>query len=350
MKISPNQLVITKPDDWHLHVRDEEIMKAVLPESYRWASRAIIMPNLVPPIITGEDARLYANRIKACLDKDIKFEPLLTLYLTEETEADDVVSAYRKKIIKAVKLYPAGATTNSSNGVKNINGVYSVLGAMSEQGIPLLIHGEVTDPQIDIFDREAVFIEKILVPLRNDFPDLKIVMEHITTEQAVSYVLNEEKNLAATITPHHLVVNRNVMLSGGIKPHYYCLPVLKRESHRLALIRAATNGDKRFFLGTDSAPHLDNTKIDVCGCAGIFNAPFAVEILAQLFDNLGVLNRLEGFLSLHGAEFYGMPHNKERLTLKKTDIPLQMPENLETKEGKITIFDPLMEVYWQIVK
>ena len=255
MKISPNQLVITKPDDWHLHVRDEEIMKAVLPESYRWASRAIIMPNLVPPIITGEDARLYANRIKACLDKDIKFEPLLTLYLTEETEADDVVSAYRKKIIKAVKLYPAGATTNSSNGVKNINGVYSVLGAMSEQGIPLLIHGEVTDPQIDIFDREAVFIEKILVPLRNEFPDLKIVMEHITTEQAVSYVLNEEKNLAATITPHHLVVNRNVMLSGGIKPHYYCLPVLKRESHRLALIRAATNGDNRFFLGTDSAPH-----------------------------------------------------------------------------------------------
>ena len=350
MKISPNQLVIIKPDDWHLHVRDKEIMKAVLPESYRWASRAIIMPNLVPPITTGEDARLYANRIKACIDKDINFEPLLTLYLTEETEAEDVVSAYRKKIIKAVKLYPAGATTNSSNGVKNINGVYSVLGAMSEQGIPLLIHGEVTDPQIDIFDREAVFIEKILVPLRNDFPDLKIVMEHITTEQAVSYVLNEEKNLAATITPHHLVVNRNVMLSGGIKPHYYCLPVLKRESHRLALIRAATNGDKRFFLGTDSAPHIDKTKIDVCGCAGVFNAPFAVEILAQLFDNLGVLNRLEAFLSLHGAEFYGMPHNKERLTLKKTDIPLQMRENLETKEGKITIFDPFMEVYWQIVK
>ena len=194
MKMSPNQLVIIKPDDWHLHVRDKEIMKAVLPESYRWASRAIIMPNLVPPITTGEDARLYANRIKACIDKDINFEPLLTLYLTEETEAEDVVSAYRKKIIKAVKLYPAGATTNSSNGVKNIDSVYSVLGAMSEQGIPLLIHGEVTDPQIDIFDREAVFIEKILVPLRNEFPDLKIVMEHITTEQAVSYVVNEEKN------------------------------------------------------------------------------------------------------------------------------------------------------------
>jgi len=221
---------------------------------------------------------------------------------------------------------------------------------MSEQGIPLLIHGEVTDPQIDIFDREAVFIEKILAPLRNEFPDLKIVMEHITTEQAVSYVLHERKNLAATITPHHLVVNRNVMLSGGIKPHYYCLPVLKRESHRLALIKAATNGDKRFFLGTDSAPHLDNTKLDVCGCAGVFNAPFAVEILAQLFDNLGVLDKLEGFLSLHGADFYGMPRNKEKLNLKKTDIPLQMPETLETKEGKITIFDPLMEVYWQIVK
>ena len=348
MKISPNQLVIIKPDDWHLHVRDKEIMKAVLPESYRWASRAIIMPNLVPPITTGEDARLYANRIKACIDKDINFEPLLTLYLTEETEADDVVSAYRKKIIKAVKLYPAGATTNSANGVRNINGVYPVLGAMSEQGIPLLIHGEVTDPQIDIFDREAVFIEKILAPLRNEFPDLKIVMEHITTEQAVSYVLNEEKNLAATITPHHLVVNRNVMLSGGIKPHYYCLPVLKKEAHRLALIRAATKGDKRFFLGTDSAPHLDSSKIHDCGCAGVFNASFAIEILAQLFDNEHELKNLESFVSLSGAEFYGLPHNRENIILSKSDKKLEIPKKLQTSEGDITLFDPLMPIYWHI--
>ena len=350
MTARPDQLEITKPDDWHLHIRDSEIMKAVLPATYRWASRAIIMPNLVPPIVTGADARSYANRIKDCIGPGVEFEPLLTLYLTQDTKADDVLAAYQQGIIKAVKLYPSGATTNSHNGVKDIKKVYPILSAMSDAAIPLLIHGEVTDPQIDIFDREAVFIEQILEPLRRELPDLVIVMEHITTEQATSYVRNESRNLGATITPHHLVMNRNVMLSGGIRPHYYCLPTLKRETHRLALVDAATNGDKRFFLGTDSAPHLDNTKIDVCGCAGIFNAPFAVEIMAQLFDNLGALDRLEGFLSLHGADFYKMPRNREKLVLRKTDTPLDMPENLETNEGKITIFDPLMRVYWQIMK
>ena len=350
MTANQNQLKITKPDDWHLHIRDAEIMKAVLPATYRWASRAIIMPNLVPPIVTGADARLYADRIKDSIESGAEFEPLLTLYLTQDTQAEDVVASYQQGIIKAVKLYPAGATTNSQNGVADIKKVYPVLAAMSEASIPLLIHGEVTDPQIDIFDREAVFIEQILEPLRRELPDLRIVMEHITTKQAASYVLNESRNLGATITPHHLVVNRNVMLAGGIRPHYYCLPILKRESHRLALIDAATKGDKRFFLGTDSAPHLDGAKIDVCGCAGVFNASFAIEILAQLFDNLGALDNLEGFVSLHGADFYRLPYNKQTLRLFKSDTMLEMPKTLQTEEGNITLFDPQMPVYWQILK
>ena len=350
MAANKNQLKITKPDDWHLHIRDTEIMKAVLPATYRWASRAIIMPNLEPPILTGANALSYASRIKESIEAGIEFEPLLTLYLTQDTLAEEVLASYNQGIIKAVKLYPAGATTNSHNGVTDIQKVYPVLEAMSDAAIPLLIHGEVTDPQIDIFDREAVFIEQILEPLRRELPDLRIVMEHVTTKEATSYVLNESKNLGATITPHHLVVNRNVMISGGIKPHYYCLPILKRESHRLALIDAATKGDRRFFLGTDSAPHLDGAKIDVCGCAGVFNAPFAIEILAQLFDNLGALDNLEGFVSLHGADFYKLPHNKEKLTLFKSDIMLEMPKTLHTKQGNITLFDPLMPVYWQIIK
>ena len=304
----------------------------------------------MPPIVTGADARSYADRIKDSIESGAEFEPLLTLYLTQDTQAEDVVASYQQGIIKAVKLYPAGATTNSQNGVADIKKVYPVLAAMSEASIPLLIHGEATDPQIDIFDREAVFIEQILEPLRRELPDLRIVMEHITTKQAASYVLNESRNLGATITPHHLVVNRNVMLAGGIRPHYYCLPILKRESHRLALIVAATKGDKRFFLGTDSAPHLDGAKIDVCGCAGIFNATFAVEILAQLFDNLGALNNLEGFVSLHGADFYELPYNKEKLTLFKSNTALEMPKTLQTEVGNITLFDPLMPVYWQILK
>ena len=343
-----NQLKITKPDDWHLHIRDTEIMKAVLPATYRWASRAIIMPNLEPPILTGANARSYASRIKESIEAGIEFEPLLTLYLTQDTLADDVLASYNQGIIKAVKLYPAGATTNSQNGVKDIQKVYPVLAAMSDAAIPLLIHGEVTDPQIDVFDREAVFIEQILEPLRRELPNLRIVMEHITTKQAVSYVLNESRNLGATITPHHLVLNRNVMFSGGIKPHYYCLPILKRETHRVALIDAATKGDKRFFLGTDSAPHLDGAKIDVCGCAGVFNATFAIEILAQLFDNLEVLDNLEGFVSLHGADFYKLPYNKQKLTLYKSKTMLEIPQILRTGVGDITLFDPQMPIYWRI--
>ena len=348
MKISPNQIVITKPDDWHLHIRDGEIMKAVLPASYRWARRAIIMPNLLSPVVTCEDARSYLTRIKACIEKTADFEPMLTLYLTEQTKAEDLVLGFREKIIKAVKLYPAGVTTNSHNGVKNITKIYPILAAMSEEGIPLLIHGEVTDPSVDIFDREAVFIDKILVPMRLEYPDLNIVMEHITTKQSVDYILGENSNLAATITPHHLILNRNVIFEGGIRPHYYCLPVLKREIHRKALVDVVTKGHKKFFLGTDSAPHLDDTKIDKCGCAGIFNSPFTMEILAQFFDNHNALENLENFTSFNGAEFYKLPYNKEKLSLIKSDEMIHMPEVLETKKGPITIFNPNMQIFWQI--
>ena len=349
MKTSLNQIVITKPDDWHLHLRDGEIMKAVLPSSYRWSRRAIIMPNLVPPVVTSKDACSYLSRIKACIKKTVDFDPLLTLYLTEETNAKDVVLAFREKIIKAVKFYPAGATTNSHNGVKKIKKIYPVLSAMSEEGIPLLIHGEVTDPSVDIFDREAVFIEKILVPIRLEYPDLNIVMEHITTKQSVDYILSENSRLAATITPHHLILNRNAIFEGGIRPHYYCLPVLKREVHRQALINVAIKGHKKFFLGTDSAPHLDKVKIDACGCAGIFNSPYALEILTQFFDNHNALENLEKFTSINGANFYKLPHNKEKISLIKSDKSFHMPEALETSEGPITLFNPKMQVFWQIV-
>ncbi len=348
MKTSPNQIVIIKPDDWHLHIRDGEIMKAVLPASYRWARRAIIMPNLISPVVTHEDACAYLTRIRSCIEETVDFEPMLTLYLTEETNAEDVVLAFREKIIKAVKLYPAGATTNAHNGVKNVTKIYPVLEAMSEEGIPLLIHGEVTNPSVDIFDREAVFIDKILVPMRLEYPDLKIVMEHITTKQSVDYIVGENSNIAATITPHHLIFNRNVMFEGGIRPHYYCLPVLKREIHRQALIDVVMKGHKKFFLGTDSAPHLDKAKIDTCGCAGIFNAPYTIEILAQFFDNNNALENLENFTSVNGADFYNLPHNKEKISLTKSDEMIQMQEVLETSEGSIAVFDPKMQIFWKI--
>ena len=349
MKTSPNQIVITKPDDWHLHIRDGEIMKAVLPLSYRWARRAIIMPNLNPPVITSQDARSYLTRIRACIEKTVDFEPLLTLYLTEETNAEDVVLAFREKIIKAVKLYPAGVTTNSHNGVQNITKIYPILSVMSEVGIPLLIHGEVNDPSVDIFDREAVFIDKILIPIRLEYPDLKIVMEHITTKQSVDYIMSENSKIAATITPHHLILNRNVIFEGGMRPHYYCMPVLKREIHRQALIDVVTQGHKKFFLGTDSAPHLDEAKIDTCGCAGIFNAAFTIEILVQFFDNHNALENLESFTSINGADFYKLPYNKEKISLIKSEQMFHMPEVLKTGKGPITIFNPKMQIFWQII-
>ena len=342
------RLTITRPDDWHLHLRDGEMLKAVLPYSASWAGRAIIMPNLVPPVVTGNDASAYRARIEQALPDGYVFTPLMVLYLTEQSDRDDIRAAYEKGIIHAVKLYPAGATTNSASGVKNIEAVLPVLEVMAECGIPLLVHGEVTHDSVDIFDREAVFIDTVLHPLRERLPSLRIVMEHITTEQAASYVAAADDKLAATITPHHLIINRNAILAGGIKPHYYCLPVAKRETHRLALVTAATSGNEKFFLGTDSAPHTDPLKLQACGCAGVFNAPNTLACLAQLFEQENALDRLEGFASMNGPHFYGLPVNKTRITLMRHDTPQPVPAPIKTVDGQVTVFDPLMEIYWTI--
>ena len=342
------RLTITRPDDWHLHLRDGEMLKAVLPYSASWAGRAIIMPNLVPPVVTGNDASSYRARIEQALPDSYDFTPLMVLYLTEQSDRDDIRAAYEKGIIHAVKLYPAGATTNSASGVKNIDAVLPVLEIMAECGIPLLVHGEVTHDSVDIFDREAVFIDTVLHPLRERLPSLRIVMEHITTEQAATYVAAADDKLAATITPHHLIINRNAILAGGIKPHYYCLPVAKRETHRLALVTAATSGIEKFFLGTDSAPHTDPLKLQACGCAGVFNAPNALACLAQLFEQENALDRLEGFASMNGPHFYGLPVNKTQITLMRHDTPQPVPAPIKTVDGQVTVFDPLMEIYWTI--
>ena len=342
------RLTITRPDDWHLHLRDGEMLKAVLPYSASWAGRAIIMPNLVPPVVTGNDASAYRARIEQALPDGYDFTPLMVLYLTEQSDRDDIRAAYEKGIIHAVKLYPAGVTTNSASGVKNIDAVLPVLEIMAECGIPLLVHGEVTHDSVDIFDREAVFIDTVLHPLRERLPSLRIVMEHITTEQAATYVAAADDKLAATITPHHLIINRNAILAGGIKPHYYCLPVAKRETHRLALVTAATSGNEKFFLGTDSAPHTDPLKLQACGCAGVFNAPNALACLAQLFEQENALDRLEGFASMNGPHFYGLPVNKTQITLMRHDTPQSVPAPIKTVDGQVTVFDPLMEIYWTI--
>lgn len=341
-------LQLPRPDDWHLHIRDGAVMQAVLPHTTRWAGRAIIMPNLVPPVVTGADAQAYRKRIDAALPKEAEFTPLMVLYLTEQTDPEDVKRAAQQGIITAVKLYPAGATTNSSSGVRDITKVMPVLEAMAEVDIPLLVHGEVVDDAIDIFDREAVFIERVLTPLRAALPDLRIVFEHITTEQAASYVSASDRNLAATITPHHLVINRNAILAGGIKPHYYCLPVAKRERHRQALLQAAMSGDSRFFLGTDSAPHTEENKLQACGCAGIFNAPNTIEVLAQLFDDAGQLDKLEGFVSRHGPAFYKLPVSSTQITLEKQETALSFDETIDTDDGPVRIFDPMMDLYWEL--
>jgi dihydroorotase len=342
------KLQIITPDDWHLHLRDGPVMAAVLPQTSFWCNRAIVMPNLVPPVVTGADAAAYRNRITEVLDARANFMPLMTLYLTEQTDTDDLTAAVKSGIATAVKLYPAGATTNSASGVKDINKVMPVLEVLAEAGAPLLVHGEVTDPDIDIFDREAVFIERVLAPLHQRLPQLKIVFEHITTRQAVEFVAAANDQIAATVTPHHLIINRNAYLAGGIKPHYYCLPVAKREIHRLALLDAVLSETGKFFLGTDSAPHLDTAKLQPCGCAGIFNAPNTVACLAQLFDNAGRIELLEGFTSIYGPQFYGLDVNSDRLTLVKHDSPQPLPQPIQTDEGPITVFDPQMDVFWSV--
>ena len=341
-------LTLARPDDWHLHLRDGAMLAAVCPESARHFARAIIMPNLVPPVVTGAEASAYRERILAARPEGSTFTPLMTLYLTEDTDPSDVVQAHADGIVTAVKLYPAGATTNSASGVRDFDRVRPVFEAMAEAGIPLCVHGEVTDPEIDIFDREAVFIDRVLDPIRRATPGLKVVMEHITTGNGVDYVLSNAENLGATITTHHLIINRNHLLVGGIRPHYYCLPVAKREEHRLALRSAATSGDPRFFLGTDSAPHVDAAKETGCGCAGCFTATNTLPLLAHVFEEDGALDRLEGFASRHGPAFYGLPLNDGTITLSKGETPTAFPAKIDTGDGPVTVFDPGFDVFWHV--
>jgi dihydroorotase len=333
-----NQLTITTPDDWHLHLRDGEPLKAVLPYSARQFGRAIIMPNLTPPVTTTEQALAYRERILAALPEGASFESLMVLYLTDNTPAEEIERAVASGVVKAVKLYPAGATTNSSSGVTDVRHCDAAIGAMARLGLPLLVHGEVTSPEIDIFDREAVFIEQVMAPLLERHPSLKVVFEHITTADAVNFVRKAPDNVAATITAHHLLFNRNHMLVGGIRPHYFCLPVLKRETHRAALIEAATSGSPKFFLGTDSAPHARGAKESACGCAGAFTAPAALELYATAFEQAGALDKLEGFASHFGADFYGLARNQGTVTLKREEW--QLPAALDYVGDEVIV--PLM--------
>ncbi len=340
-------VTIRRPDDWHLHLRDGAMLRAVLPESARHFARAIIMPNLVPPVVTGAQAAAYRQRILAALPEGADFQPLMTLYLTEETDPDDVAAAHADGLIHAVKLYPAGATTNSASGVADFTRVRGVLERMAEIGLPLCVHGEVTDSDIDIFDREAVFIDRVLDPIRRTTPGLRVVMEHITTSQAADYVRASKGDLGATITAHHLVINRNHLLVGGIRPHYYCLPVAKRETHRLALVDAATSGDSRFFLGTDSAPHTDANKHTACGCAGCFTATNTMSVVAEIFDRMHAMDQLERFVALNGPAFYKLPVNQTTLTLTRGD-PINYPANIQSDDGPVTVFDPGFPLHWNI--
>ena len=341
-------LTIRRPDDWHLHLRDGAVLKGVIGDTTRDFARAIIMPNLVPPVVTTADAEAYRQRIMAAVPPGDRFQPLMTLYLTEGTDPDDVAAGKASGLITAVKLYPAGATTNSHGGVRNIDNAMPVLERMAEIGLPLCVHGEVTTPEVDIFDREAVFIETVLDPLRRRLPELKVTMEHVTTKDGVDYILSSSGNLAGTITTHHLIINRNAILVGGIRPHYYCLPVAKRENHRLALRAAATSGDRRFFLGTDSAPHVDPLKECGCGCAGIYTAPNTMSCLAHVFEEEGALDRLVAFTSLNGPAWYGLPPNDETITLVRQEEPVSYPPKCDTGAGPVTVFDPMFPLHWKV--
>ena len=341
------RITIRRPDDMHLHLRDGAMLQGILPETTRHFARAIIMPNLVTPVVTAAQAASYRDRILAALPHGATFEPLMTLYLTEATDPADVAAAHAAGLIKAVKLYPAGATTNSQSGVRNFDAVRPVLEKMADIGLPLCMHGEVTDPTVDIFDREAVFIDTVLDPIRRKTPGLRVIMEHITTRQGVDYARSGGPDLAATITTHHLILNRNHILAGGIRPHYYCLPVAKREFHRLALRQAATSGEARFFLGTDSAPHVDALKEHACGCAGCFTATNTMQILAHVFEEVGALPHLEAFTSRNGAGFYRLPLNETTLTLTKSTAA-NWPEKILTEAGPVTVFNPGFPVHWHV--
>ncbi|MEL3889705.1 dihydroorotase [Ferrovibrio sp. MS7] len=325
--MSSNDLVIIKPDDWHAHLRDGDVMATVLPHTAAQFGRAIVMPNLKPPVTTVAAAEAYRQRILAALPASSSFQPLMTAYLTDTIDPEEIRRGHEGGAWVAAKLYPAGATTNSDHGVTSLAKIRPVLAMMERIGMPLLVHGEVTDHDVDIFDREKVFIDRTLAPLLQDFPELKVVLEHITTAEAADFVKERAPQLAATITPHHLIINRTDIFTGGIRPHFYCLPIAKRETHRLALRRAATSGDACYFLGTDTAPHAAHTKEAACGCAGIFNAPTAMQCYAQVFDEEGALDQLETFASLNGPRFYGLPVNQEKITLRKqaASVPAEIP-------------------------
>ncbi len=348
----PDQWTITRPDDWHLHVRDGAALRAVVPHSAAQFARAVIMPNLRPPVCTVAHAQDYARRVRAAVPAGTDFEPLMTLYLTDNLDAAEISraretqAAHVQSKVVAVKLYPAGATTNSDAGVTDIRKTYRVLEAMQRTGMPLLVHGEVASPEIDLFDREAVFIDTQLIPLRRDFPELKIVLEHITTRDAAQYVVDAGPCTAATITAHHLLFNRNAIFTGGIRPHFYCLPVLKRESHRQALVQAATGGNPKFFLGTDSAPHATHLKEHASGCAGCYTAHAALEMYAEAFDAAGALTMLEAFASFHGADFYGLPRNQGRVTLQRA--AWQVPAHYAFGEAQLTPLRANETVGWQV--
>ena len=342
-----DRLTLTRPDDWHVHLRDGDMLTAVAPETARDFGRAIIMPNLVPPVVTAAQAEAYRSRILAALPAGSKFQPLMTLYLTEQTDPEDLAAAHGSGLVTAAKLYPAGATTNSASGVTNFDKVQPVLEKMAEIGMPMCVHGEVTDADVDIFDREAVFIDRVLDPLRRRVPGLKVVMEHITTAEGAAYAKSDPGQLAATITTHHLIINRNHILAGGIRPHYYCLPVAKRETHRLALLEAATSGNPCYFLGTDSAPHPAHLKEHASGCAGCYTALHAMELYAQAFEEMGALNKLEAFASFHGPDFYGLPRNQDQITIERS--PWHIPEELPMAETTVVPLDAGQLLQWKFV-
>ena len=339
-------ITLTRPDDWHLHLRDGAALKAVLPDTARQFARAIVMPNLRPPVTTTMLAEAYRTRVLAALPKGATFEPLMTLYLTDNTSADEIKRAKASGFVHGVKLYPAGATTNSDSGVSDLSKCTKALEAMQDVGLPLLTHGEVTDANVDVFDREKVFIERNMHALLKNYPQLKIIFEHITTKDAADFVSSAPNNVAATITAHHLLMNRNEMFAGGIRPHHYCLPVLKREEHRLALVKAATSGNSKFFLGTDSAPHSKHSKEAACGCAGMYTAHAAIELYAEAFENADALDKLEAFASFYGADFYGLPRNNEKITLVKESW--QVPASLKYGNDELIPLRAGQTIAWKL--
>jgi dihydroorotase len=343
-----NTLTLTRPDDWHLHLRDGAALRDVLPDTARRFGRAIVMPNLRPPVTTTALAAAYRERILAALPAGAAFEPLMTLYLTDNTSADEIASAKASGVVHGVKLYPAGATTNSDSGVSDLAKCRAALEAMQRHGLPLLVHAEVTDAEVDVFDREQVFIERHLAPLLRDFPALRVVFEHITTRDAAQFVTEAPAQVGATITAHHLLLNRNAMFAGGIRPHHYCLPVLKREEHRRALVAAAISGSSKFFLGTDSAPHARGAKEAACGCAGMYTAHAAIELYAEAFEQAGALERLEAFASFHGADFYGLPRNPGKITLRRE--AWRVPDSQPFGEDVLVPLRAGGEVAWKLVE